>query len=187
MTKTELRVRYKELRSKLTDDSIEQRSLEIANKALSLPIWHKTNYHIFLPIAQKKEVNTEYLLQILAGKDKNVILSKSNFEEGTMTNYLLTDNTKIKTNSWGIPEPIEGIQVNDEQIEVVFLPLLAFDNLGNRIGYGKGFYDRFLQNCNQDVIKVGLSFFPAEEGIIPTIPEDIPLNFCITPEKTYAF
>jgi len=64
---------------------------------------------------------------------------------------------------------------------------LAFDEKGNRIGYGKGFYDRFLNECKKDVIKVGLSFFEATTTIEDTNANDIPLDFCVTPEKIYRF
>ena len=70
-----------------------------------------------------------------------------------MTHYLLTDNTKIKKNKYNIPEPIDGIEVPDNKIEVVFVPLLAFDKKGHRVGYGKGFYDHFLSGCQPNTIK----------------------------------
>ncbi|MEK6450333.1 MULTISPECIES: 5-formyltetrahydrofolate cyclo-ligase [Myroides] len=187
MNKEELRIKYKALRDNLSSDEIEDLSLHIANRALQLPIWNKSNYHLFLSITDKKEINTEYLLQILAGKDKNVILSKSNFKEGTLTNFLLTDNTTIKINSYGIPEPVDGIQVPEQQIDVVFIPLLAFDKQGNRIGYGKGFYDRFLEKCNPNILKIGVSFFEPEDYINDIQSNDVPLDFCITPNTTYTF
>lgn len=187
MNKDELRIKYKALRDSLSLDEIDDLSLDIANQALALTIWDKTNYHLFLSIQNKKEIDTEYLLQILAGKDKNVVLSKSDFKEGTLAHYLLTDNTTIKVNSYGIPEPIDGIQVMETQLDVVFIPLLAYDKAGNRIGYGKGFYDRFLAECKPDVIKVGLSFFPPEDSISDVREGDIPLDYCITPTEVYTF
>lgn len=187
MTKEELRLKYKDLRNQLSDDDIENLSLDIANQAIKLPIWERTNYHLFLTIANKKEINTEYLLHLLAGRDKNIILSKSNFKEGTLSNYLLTDNTTIKVNSYGIPEPVDGIEIKETQIDVVFIPLLAYDNKGNRIGYGKGFYDRFLAKCKPDTIKIGVSFFAPEEQIANVSEMDIPLDYCITPNKVYQF
>lgn len=187
MNKDELRLKYKALREELPSEAIDNLSLDIANQALQLPIWDKTNYHLFLSIQNKKEIDTEYLLQLLAGKDKNVILSKSNFKEGTLAHYLLTDNTTIKVNSYGIPEPVDGIQVSEKQLDVVFIPLLAYDKQGNRIGYGKGFYDRFLAECKPDVIKVGLSFFPPEERISDVRDGDIPLDYCITPTEVFKF
>lgn len=186
MKKT-LRSKYKELRSNLSSETIEDKSIDIANKLLELPIWDFSFYHLFLTISDKKEIDTEPILHILQGKDKNVILSKSNFNTHKLTNYLLTDTSVIRNNEWGIPEPIDGIEIPSEKIEVVFVPLLAFDESGHRVGYGKGFYDKFLGECNKDVIKIGLSLFEAEEQIPEILETDIPLNYCVTPNKIYTF
>lgn len=187
MTKKELRQKYKKLRNDLSFDVIEDLSLQIANQALKLPIWNFENYHVFLTIHEHKEVQTDYLLHILNGKDKNVIVSKSDFETRTMNHVLLTDNVTIKKNEWNIPEPQNGFSVTDEQIDVVFVPLLAYDVFGNRVGYGKGFYDLFLSKCKPDVVKIGLSFFDAEPIIFDSYELDIRLDYCVTPNKIYDF
>lgn len=160
-------------------------SLTIANKLIRLPVWDYTYYHLFLPIVNKKEINTEYLLSIIQGKDKEVVLPKVEGDE--LKHYLLLESTKLKANSWGIPEPQSGIEVVPKKIDVVFVPLLAFDQSGHRIGYGKGMYDGFLANCRKDVIKIGLSFFEAEDEFKEVFSTDIPLDYCITPKKIYKF
>ena len=185
--KQELRIKYKKLREQLTSEEVEEGSLEIANNLLSLSVWSKEYFHLFLSISEKREVDTQAILHILQGKDKNIVLSKTNFKEGSLTNYLLTDSTKIKVNDWGIPEPVDGIEIDPSKIDVVFIPLLVFDENGNRIGYGKGFYDRFLSQCKPEVIKVGLSFFQAEQESLQTESHDVPLDYCVTPEKIYNF
>ncbi|WP_158961883.1 5-formyltetrahydrofolate cyclo-ligase [Myroides fluvii] len=187
MNKTLLRQKYSQAREAITAEQADDKSLAIANQCLRLPIWDKSNYHLFLSIVKKKEINTDYLMQVLAGKDKNIVLSKSDFKTGDMLHFLLTDNTVLRVNSYGIPEPQEGIQIRESQLDVVFVPLLAFDEKGNRVGYGKGFYDRFLQQCQPDVIKVGLSFFEAEPLIEDVSPLDIALDYCVTPTKIYKF
>ncbi|OAD90404.1 5-formyltetrahydrofolate cyclo-ligase [Aequorivita soesokkakensis] len=186
MEKKALRLKYKKLRKNLSEESIEEMSLQIANQALKLPIWDKTYYHIFLPILAKKEVNTEYLLHILQGKDKSIIVSKTDFDSGEMKHFLLQENTVLKTSEYGIPEPVSGLEISPEMIDVIFVPLLAFDQKGHRVGYGKGFYDRFLEKCGSNAVFVGLSFFEPEPEI-DFEPRDIPLNFCITPKKIMAF
>ncbi|MDI9309788.1 MAG: 5-formyltetrahydrofolate cyclo-ligase [Limnohabitans sp.] len=187
MTKKELRTKYKNLRKELTFDEIMNESLMIANHCIDLPIWEKTYFHLFLPIEKHKEINTEFILQILSGRDKEIVISKSNFEELSMAHYLLTDNTKIKVNDYGIPEPIDGLEVPTNKIEVVFVPLLAYDKKGNRVGYGKGFYDKFLNECKPDTIKIGLSYFDPEESIDDVLETDIKLNYCITPFGVIQF
>jgi 5-formyltetrahydrofolate cyclo-ligase len=191
MTKKELRIKYKKLRLSLDKNAIDEMSIAIANQILKFDIWNKTYFHIFLPIETQNEVNTEFILHLLQGKDKEIVISKSNFETLEMTHYLLTDNTKIKKNNYDIPEPIDGSDTSGEvpvsKIDVVFVPLLAFDTNGNRVGYGKGFYDKFLSSCKPEAIKIGLSFFEPEELISDVFENDIKLNHCVTPAKIYKF
>ena len=187
MKKTELRLKYKELRKSLSENQNEEMSLAIANNLISLPIWDKTYFHIFLPITEHNEVDTEFILHLLSGKDKEIVISRSDFETRNMQHFLLTDNTKIEKNEYNIPEPVDGIEVPSAKIDVVFVPLLAFDKKGHRAGYGKGFYDKFLSECKPETIKIGLSFFEAEELIEDVFEGDIQLNYCVTPDKVYEF
>lgn len=187
MNKKELRIEYKAKRQKLASDEMEEMSLSIANKILSLDIWEKSYFHLFLPIEEMKEINTEYILHLLSGKDKEIIISKSDFQTKKMMHFLLTDNTKIKKNEYNIPEPVDGIEIPSAKIDVVFVPLLAFDKEGHRVGYGKGFYDIFLSECKKDVVKIGLSFFGPEENIDGIFENDVKLDFCVTPDRIYVF
>jgi len=185
--KEQLRKKYKALRKVLSDENVEDASLSIANKVVSLDIWDKEIYHLFLPIARQIEVNTEYILNILQGKDKTVVISKSNFNTGEMTHYLLTDSTRLECNAYGIPEPQNGIEIKPDLIDVIFIPLLGYDDKGNRVGYGKGFYDRFLSTCRPNAVKIGLSFFEPEIDEIPVNEDDIRLNCCISAKKIFHF
>ena len=194
MDKKVLRSKYKVLRQSLTQEEIEDKSLAIANQLLRMDtvpslrlVWEKLYYHLFLTIEEQKEINTEYILQILAGKDKEIVISKCEFATLGMTHFLLTDNTKIKKNSYNVPEPVDGLEVPDAKIDVVFVPLLAYDKQGNRVGYGKGFYDNFLSKCKPETIKIGLSFFPPEEKIEDVSENDVKLDFCLTAEEIFEF
>ncbi|WP_224484155.1 5-formyltetrahydrofolate cyclo-ligase [Robertkochia aurantiaca] len=186
-TKPELRKKYRELRSQLSLEEIEKKSLAIANRALSEDIWKGTYYHLFLSIAQKREIDTGFMLSVLHGKDKQVVVPKSDFRNYTLEHLLLEEETVLRIKSYGIPEPDSGEPVDPELIDVVFIPLLAYDKRGYRVGYGKGFYDRFLKDCRKDVIKVGLSFFGPEEEIPDINPHDIPVDLVVTPDRCYRF
>lgn len=186
MLKKQLRSMYAEQRNSLAPETREQKSLHIANRCLQLPIWDLQFYHIFLSIPEKSEVDTSSLLTILQGKDKNIAVPKVS-GVGELTHYLLTDATMFRTSKWGIPEPVSGVQIPPEQLEVVFLPLLAFDLEGYRVGYGGGFYDRFLARCREDVVKIGLSFFEPVQEISDRHSKDIPMDYCVTPDKIYSF
>ncbi|WP_178986144.1 5-formyltetrahydrofolate cyclo-ligase [Winogradskyella helgolandensis] len=187
MNKSLLRKKYKNLRQQLSHTQVDDYSLAIANQLLKLDIWDKSFYHVFLTIEEQKEINTDYILNILAGKDKNIIISKSHIEDFSMTHFLLTDNTTLKKSKYNVPEPVDGIEIQPAQLEVVFIPLLAYDKTGNRVGYGKGFYDRFLAQCKPETLKIGLSFFEAEDDIFETSENDIKLDYCVTPEQVIQF
>lgn len=186
LSKKHLRKAYKIRRAALNTEAIDEASLAIANNSLKLPIWQGTYYHLFLSISEKKEIDTQYLLHILQGRDKSVVVSRSDFNTLEMTHFLLQEHTVFKRSDYGIPEPKDGIEMLPTQLDVVFVPLLAFDLQGNRLGYGKGFYDRFLEKCRAETLFIGLSMFEPEENV-PSDPGDVPLNYCITPKKVYAF
>lgn len=187
MQKQFIREFYKQKRNELTAENRRIFSQKIAENTLKLPIWKNNFFHIFLAIEKFSEVQTELIIQVLKQKNKKIIVPKTMFNPPSLKHFLLEEKTSIQINSWGIPEPQNAVQVSENQIDVVFVPLLAFDEFGNRIGYGKGFYDRFLNNCRTDVVKVGLSFFEAHSQKINANSTDIPLDFCVTPNKIYTF
>ncbi len=186
MLKRELRAEYPRLRDQIPTDILQKKSLKISNQLLQLPVWDRDYFHIFLTIPEKNEVDTSYIIPVLQGRDKHVVVPKV-LDAVDLEHYLLTDNTSLKQNTWKIPEPVDGITIAVDKIDVVFVPLLAFDSKGYRVGYGKGYYDRFLANCRRDVIKIGLSVFPPVREISDIEEYDIPLDYCLTPEAIYEF
>lgn len=185
MFKKDLRLNYDQLRKNLGQEILQQHSIQIANQLLNLSIWHLSNFHLFMSISARKEIDTQPIMTILQGKDKNIIVPK--MDGDTLKHYLLTDNTQFSSNKWGIPEPDNGFLINEKKIDIVFVPLLAYDKMGNRVGYGKGYYDGFLKKCKDNVIKVGLSFFDPVALISDVADHDIKLNYCVTPNKIYSF
>lgn len=108
-------------------------------------------------------------------------------ENGEMECVLVNDYTTFTTNAFGVPEPVDGLPMFPEEIEMVIVPLLAYDANGYRVGYGKGYYDRFLKECREDVYKVGFSYFEPVDMIDDIHAFDVKLDFCITPNEIYAF
>ena len=187
MDKFEARKKYRSLRDELSEDDLLDSSVKIANNCLNLDIWEYHNYHIFLSIEKNKEIDTNPIINIINGRQKQVIISKSNFEDLSMTNYILDDDVVLEQNKYGIPEPKNGQKIKISSIEVVFIPLLCFDKKGNRVGYGKGFYDRFLNELPKKSIKIGLSLFSPEHSIVGINKHDVKLDYCITPKKAFSF
>jgi 5-formyltetrahydrofolate cyclo-ligase len=144
--------------------------------------------HTFLPITKNKEVNTWIYINEFRPTSQRIAISRTDFARHEMTHYLFIGTEHIRENKMGIPEPISGQRVSVEEIDVVFVPLLGCDKLGNRVGYGKGYYDQFLSSLKKDIPRVGLCFFEPLNIVFEDVEEhDIPLTHCITPEKVYRF
>lgn len=189
MTKKELRNIYKHKRTLLGEAETDkmQDLVMIQFQQLPLPFLHYM--HTYLPMDIQKEVDTYPVMEFLkfSNPGLNIVVPKTDPEDNSMTHYLYDEHTVLVKNRYHIMEPAGGNQVASSNIDLVLVPLLAFDERGNRVGYGKGFYDRFLAQCRKDVIKVGLSFFEAEPLIEDTDEFDIPLTYCVTPQKVYEF
>ena len=109
------------------------------------------------------------------------------FKTSELEAVLVHEDSDFVENTYGIPEPEEGEKIGSEEIDIIFVPLLAFDKKGFRVGYGKGFYDKFLKTCREDVLSIGFSYFEPIEEIEDRNQFDVPLNYCITPHKIYEF
>jgi 5-formyltetrahydrofolate cyclo-ligase len=142
--------------------------------------------HVFLPIAEKKEPDTFMLIRWLQTHhpDIQIIVPRADFKTTLMTHHLYTAEDLLRKNLFNIPEPVQD-EEHAGEIDLVIIPLLAFDDRGYRVGYGKGFYDRFLSGLN--CIKAGLSFFESVGTISDTHSNDIRLDLCITPTETIYF
>ncbi len=102
-------------------------------------------------------------------------------------NYRIDKNTQWKSNRWGIQEPMQGNLIAENALDCIILPLIVFDQQGYRVGYGKGHYDRFLKKCKASAIKIGLCFEAPVKTIENVDAYDIPMDYCITPEKIFTF
>lgn len=189
MTKKDTRILYKQKRSALKDNEIEKLQDLVLIQFQKLPLPYIEYLHTYLPIHSNKEIDTFPVIDFLefVNPGLRVVIPKTEMQTNTMTNYLYDDNTALDENKYGIMEPTGGEIVDTAMIDMVLVPLLAFDDKGNRVGYGKGYYDRFLSQCREDVIKIGLSFFEAAGKIDDADEFDIPLTYCVTPYRIYEF
>ena len=187
MKKNQARKKYKAFRNKLSNLKIKKLSNQIFQQSLKLKIWNKYTYMLYRPIKAKKEVDLSGFFKILNSDSKNILYPKINFKKNIINALLSTNKTKFEINKFGIEEPCDNIIFDPKMIEVVFVPLLSFDIEGNRVGYGAGFYDKFLKECDYNILKIGLSFFEPETRIEDTNASDIKLDYCITPQKVFSF
>lgn len=189
MTKAALRKIYKEKRKQISWKEKERWTDLILINFQKLELPFIACVHTYLAIENQNEVETEGIIRYLSFKNPGLktVVPKINLNAGEMQHYIFNDDVEMSPNSFGIIEPVKAEKVLSSQIDLVLTPLLAFDRKGFRVGYGKGFYDKFFQQCSSDVIRIGLSFFDAEEIIDDINPYDIPLHYCITPNLIYTF
>lgn len=188
MKKDTARKIYLKKRQELSSLELEENSSHLIQNTIELIKKYELKFvHCFLPIHTKGEINTSPIIQYCWKNNINVVVPVSNFEEGTMRNAAFSPDTKTKQTKYNITEPIDPIWIENDKINMVITPLLAFDTKGYRVGYGKGFYDRFFASLHKDVKKIGISLFMPCEIIEDTNEYDIPLTCCVTPNKNYSF
>lgn len=186
MTKTELRKIYLKKRIDLSEAEYLQLNTQLCeNFFLNIDLSRMEVLHTFLPIEKNKEVDTWRIINRLKKEFPNLRISipKINNQTAIFDNYYFEGSHQLKNNTWEIPEPMQGIPTPTEKIDAVLVPLLAFDERGNRVGYGRGFYDKFLGTCRKDCQKIGLSFFEMVGEIDGIDETDVPLNLIITPKN----
>jgi 5-formyltetrahydrofolate cyclo-ligase len=189
MTKQALRTIYKEKRIQLSDK--ERAKLDdlllIQLQTVSIPFIQ--TLLSYWPIEQFKEPNTHLFTDFIAFRNPELTIAypAADFTTGQMKAIIVTDETVFEKRETGILEPEDGVELPIDEIDVVLVPLLVTDKKGYRVGYGKGFYDRFLSGCKKDCIKIGFSYFELVNEIANTNEFDVPLNYCITPQVVYVF
>jgi 5-formyltetrahydrofolate cyclo-ligase len=187
MTKAELRQKYKEMRLQLSPGELERFSETIVEMTLTHFQLSEKTISLFLPIERQREVNTYLLWERAMGVGATVGIPKTNFETFEMRHYLFESTDQLELNQKGIPEPKKGKVIAADKFDTAFVPLLAADVKGNRVGYGKGFYDRFLRKCAPNCLFIGLHYFDLEESIEDVLPTDVKLNALVTPNRVVRF
>ncbi|WP_303309910.1 5-formyltetrahydrofolate cyclo-ligase [Hymenobacter sp. BT730] len=190
MLKADLRRLMLERRRALPEAEVQRRSLALREQLVqhfSLTDWRWL--HLFLPIPHHQEPDTWEIVNWIWEHQLPVSLAVSVVQPDglNLLHYELAPDTMLRTNRWGIPEPVNAPEVHPQELDAVLVPLLAFDQQGHRVGYGKGFYDRFLQQCRPDALRIGVSLEPPVEKITDSWGGDVTLNACITPEQVWHF
>lgn len=190
MTKSELRKIFLAQRLGLPPEDRSAKSHRIADLFFShIDLSRVSLLHSFIPIEKFNEVDTFFIINEIRSKVAKVKISLPRIDLQTekIVSLLFDSEKTLMANRWEVREPADGQPVDPATIDLVLVPLICFDKGGNRVGYGKGYYDKFLKTCRADCLKIGLSFFPPVETIEDSHSGDVRLNMCITPECVYRF
>lgn len=191
MKKEYIRILYKEKRANLSLHLKEKMDdlllIQFQQLAIDIPSLIMT----YSPIIKFNEFDPQTITDYCYFKNPGQQLFYPVMIEGKkhaeIVSVIVDDETIFKTNKYGIEEPVEGIDMFPTEIDLVIVPLLSFDKKGNRVGYGKGYYDRFLKKCRKDCLKIGFSYFEPVEQIDDINKFDIKLDFGITPDSIHEF
>lgn len=187
MTKEELRKKYKLLRSNYSDTLIDSLTAKCINILILNFNLENKNVGIFLPIKSHKEPNLFLLFSELKLKNTFLFAPKSQIETNDMIFHRIDSMNDVQIGPYQIPEPISLESIHNKDLDIILIPLLSFDSKGYRVGYGKGYYDKYLKNSPDKLIKIGISLFNEIERIDDVNSYDVQLNFCITPERLIKF
>src|SRR5688572_2728584 len=190
MTKAELRKLYLQKRLDLSEAEYLQLSRQLCdNFFVQIDLSFVRVVHIFIPIERNREPNTWLFIDRIRREFPHIQLTvpRVNLETKELDNFLFEGLHQLAENAWGIMEPRQGIPTPYEKIDMVITPLLAFDVRGQRVGYGKGFYDKLFTKCSKSCKRIGISLFPPTEVIEDIQEFDEPLNKVITPTALFSF
>ena len=191
MKKKDIRNIYREKRRQLTDAQITKLDDLLLIQFQKLGIQIPSLIMTYAPIDKLKEFNPQYITDYCYFKNPDqhliypVMVNLDGKDE--LLSVMVNDDTVFETSSFGVDEPVNGVEIYPSEIDMVIVPLLAFDKRGYRVGYGRGYYDCFLPRCRKDCIKIGFSYFDALEHIEDANENDVQLDYCITHERIYEF
>lgn len=186
MKKVELRKKYKELRGTLSSDEVFSLSEQIFKNFLEYFKERSFQHvHLFLSIDKLKEVDTRLFIEYFSKQGAHFYVPKMINDQ--LIALEIDSNTPLIRNSWGILEPEGDVDSGREGYDIILTPLLYCDPYGNRIGYGKGFYDGFFRSLTEASLKIGLGFFSPEEKVDDASSFDVPIDYLVTPTEVLSF
>ena len=183
--KKTLRSLYRAKRQALSATALEQASEAILEKVIRQTLVPEGLLMLFFDSPQHHEVPMQKWFERF--ESTPICVPKVVDSNGRMEAVLWQKEMTLVPNSWGILEPESNTFINPKKITSIIVPLLCFDQNGQRVGYGKGYYDRFLARCDENVNTIGVSVFDAVQKIEDVTPEDVALHMAVTPKKVCLF
>ena len=193
-TKPDLRRAALARRGALTAAGVAKHSELVSAQLFQyFPVAKWQRLHVFLPLVSKNELDTWVVIRHIWAEKMPVRLATSVIQPDgiSLRHYELTAATPLVVNYWGIPEPVGTLatEVAPAVFDAILVPLLACDVYGQRVGYGGGFYDRFLAQCRPGTVFVGLNILdePPEDPLADVLPTDVALTALVTPAGMWRF
>jgi 5-formyltetrahydrofolate cyclo-ligase len=179
--KSLLRKEFLNRRQSLTRDEVLEKSSSILKQLSGLKSFRDAGtVHCYISMNERNEVFTEEIIEMCFSLNKKVVVPKM-VRESRLEHYYIEQGETLLPNAWGVPEPepVPDKKAGLTDIDLILIPMVAADREKNRLGYGKGFYDRFLSKC--DAVKTGLLFdVQLSDKALPVEEHDVKLDLLIT-------
>jgi len=186
MEKEEARKKFAEIRSNWHARLRYDDKQKIFSHLRQIPAFSKAKT-IMCYFSRGSEVPTKNLVLELLNSERRVVLPRTNIEDKSMTPYYISSLNDLEPASFGVMEPKLECKICDmKDINVVIVPAVSFDLSGNRLGYGLGFYDRFLPSIKCETI--GLAYDETiSSTLLPRESHDVPVNYVATERRILTF
>ncbi len=180
--KKRLRKKYQSIRKQLTDNQVTNKSRSITQKVTTLSAFKQADtVHSYIAMEKKREVVTRDIIEQCFDEGKTVVIPKIK-KRGELSHHIIQHFGELTPNSWGVEEPLDNEEYSIENLSIILVPMVSGDYLKNRLGYGKGYYDRFLSRTN--ALKIGLLYDDTiYDKVLPTDDFDVPLDLLVTESK----
>lgn len=184
-TKNELRKHFLELRRNIDTEQA------IHDTLVHFQEWmRQSRFHCvgsYKPLMKWTEMNLNPFENIIINHNPEAVICYPTVMSDEMSFYQENEESFWKNNSWGVSEIHDGRLIQPEDLDLILCPLIVCDRHGYRLGYGKGFYDRYLKKLGAQCVKVGLGYFDVVGEIPETFEADVPLDVYISPFGIHEF
>ena len=182
--KNALRQRFKAYRAGLNEADYAALSTAVVTRIKTLPeLLQAQTVHTYWPLLPGREIDVRPLIAWLQASGKQMVLPVvDSYTDAPRLRHVRFETTAaLRPNRWGIHEPIDGTRVPIDSIDVVVVPALGAGRNGHRLGYGKGYYDAFLQQLDAPTLCPVFAQCLVDRA--PTEPHDVPLDILITEDE----
>ncbi|MCH5212481.1 MAG: 5-formyltetrahydrofolate cyclo-ligase [Oscillospiraceae bacterium] len=182
ISKDEIRAAIKAKRRALSDIDIKTKSKRITDNLLSLSCFSEA-VTVMTYLSAFKEPDTSEIIDYLYKSGRKIVVPISNTADYTITPSYLPSPDNLVRGAYGISEPSECIIADINDIDIALIPGIAFDLRGMRVGFGKGYYDRFLERF--EGIKIGMCYDFQMLKFVPASEHDVKMDIIITEKRIY--
>lgn len=181
-SKSEIREVLLSKRSSIPPEEYAKKSRKIISRLTQTDAFRQASViHLYISMNQRNEVNTFPLIEKLLTAGKKLVVPVMNMDNGSLKHVQIDSTDKLKENEWGVMEPESGEEYPAKKLDLIIVPMVGADENRNRMGYGKGYYDRFLSSV--DCPAIGLVFEDCVLPELPVEPHDRKLSAVITENR----